>query len=463
MTTTSLIPQKDRAARAVVRIVLSGALLTLGTGLIPAQSAEDLRMTVGKSVVIDYPNDIRQISTSNPDIIDASPVTTREILLHGKGLGSATMVVWSKAGQRTFYNVTVDLNLDPLRRILKDSFPNEEIQTRTSRDSISLNGRVSNKEVAERAMVLAAAFSKTVVNNLQFTPSPIDKQILLRVKFAELDRSKQTQFGVNLLGVAGQTAFGTTTGQFSPPSVLASGGVSAPQSASFSVSQALNLFAFDPKLNLGAFVRALQAENILQILAEPNLVATNGKEAYFLVGGEFPVPILQGGANSGAVTVQFREFGIRLIFTPFITENKTIKMHLKQEVSTLDFANGITLSGFSIPALATRRAETDVELAEGQSFVVAGLVDNRETDSFSKIPVLGNLPIFGALFRTKDERKNRTELVVMVTPEVTEPLSSTDPRPSLYMPRDFLVKLDPKDVAAAPKETKASAKSNKKH
>src|SRR5712671_6484733 len=142
------------------------AVLMLAAGVAFSQGAEDLRLTVGKSVVIDYPSDIRQISTSNPDILDASPVTTREILLHGKGLGSATMVVWSKAGQRTFYNVTVDLNLDPLRRILKDSFPNEEIQTRTSRDSISLNGRVSNKEVAERAMVLAAAFSKTVVNNL---------------------------------------------------------------------------------------------------------------------------------------------------------------------------------------------------------------------------------------------------------------------------------------------------------
>src|SRR5713226_95249 len=147
--------------RKILHAVMLPAALMLAASAAFSQSAEDLRLTVGKSVVIDYPSDVRQISTSNPDIVDASPVTTREILLHGKGLGSATLVVWSKAGQRTFYNVTVDLNLDPLRRILKDSFPNEEIQTRTSRDSISLNGRVSNKEVAERAMVLAAAFSKT--------------------------------------------------------------------------------------------------------------------------------------------------------------------------------------------------------------------------------------------------------------------------------------------------------------
>jgi pilus assembly protein CpaC len=167
------------------------------------------------------------------------------------------------------------------------------------------------------------------------------------------------------------------------------------------------------------------------------------------VGGEFPVPILQGGANSGAVTVQFREFGIRLYFTPQITENKTIKMQLRQEVSSLDFANGVTLSGFTIPALSTRRAETNVELGEGQSFVVAGLVDNRERDVFSKIPVLGSLPIFGALFKTKDELKSRTELVVLVTPEITEPLGPNDPKPNLYFPRDFLVRVTPKDVPPA--------------
>lgn len=437
------------AARAAIRSVCSGALFALAAVLAVAQSTEDLRMTVGKSVVIDYPSDIRQISTSNPDVVDASPVTTREILLHGKGLGSATMVVWSKAGERTFYNVTVDLNVDPLRRMLKESFPHEDLQARTSRDSVSLNGRVSNKEVADRAVALAAAFSKTVVNNLQLATVPVDKQILLRVKFAELDRSKQAQYGVNILSTGATNTIGrVTTGQFSAPSITQINSAGPGQSAAsqFTVSDALNIFAFRPDLNLGAFIKALQAQTILQILAEPNLVATNGKEAYFLVGGEFPVPILQGGANSGAVTVQFREFGIKLIFTPLITENKTIKMHLKQEVSTLDTANGVIVNGFSIPALSTRRAETDVELAEGQSFVVAGLVDNREQESFSKIPVLGNLPIFGALFKTKDQKKTRTELVVMVTPEITAPLGAMDPQPNIYFPNDFLVKLDPADL-----------------
>ncbi|HLX46152.1 MAG TPA: pilus assembly protein N-terminal domain-containing protein [Bryobacteraceae bacterium] len=444
----------------------AAAVLAAGLGF--AQGAEDLRLTVGKSVVIDYPSDVRQISTSNPEVVDASPVTTREILLHGKGLGSATMVVWSKSGQRTFYNVNVELNLDPLRRLLKDSFPGEDIQPHSSRDSVSLNGRVSSKDVQDHALALAASFSKTVVNNMQLNGGLAEKQILLRVKFAELDRSREADFGVNLLGLPGQTQIATSTGQFSGPSLAAISGASSTGGAggsgtttagstALSITQALSIFAFNPKLNLGAFVKALENEQILEILTEPNIVTTNGKEANFLVGGEFPIPVLQGGSNSGAVTIQFREFGIRLKFLPLITDHSTIKMHLNQEVSTLDTADGVNLNGFLIPALSTRRAETDVELSEGQSFVIAGLVDNREQEIFNKTPILGSLPIFGALFKSKTEKKQRTDLLVIVTPEITNPLGKTDATPNLYMPRDFLVRMDSKDLPQ-PTNAKGSKK-----
>jgi len=420
-----------------------------------AQSAEDLRMTVGKSIVIDYPDDIRQISTSNPDVIDASPVSTREILMQGKGLGAATMVVWSKKGERMFYNVSVELNLDSLRRLLRETFPGEQITATSSRDSISLNGTVSGKDVGDRALALAGNFGKTIVNNLRLNEGIAEKQILLHVKFAELDRSKELQFGVNLLGMPGVTNIGTTTGQFSAPALTGTqGNGTSPPSNQTTIGQALNIFALNTHLNLGAFIKALQNESILQILAEPNLVTTNGMPANFLVGGEFPVPVLQGGANSGAVTIQFREFGIRLMFTPVVTPHNTIKMYLKQEVSTLDTTNGVVINGFNIPALATRRAETNVELLEGQSFVIAGLVDNREQVNFSKIPILSSLPIFGSLFKSKDETKSRTELVVLVTPEITLPLDPSDPQPAVYFPKDFLVRLDPKDVPQEPKSKK---------
>lgn len=437
--------------------------LLFAGALVFGQAAEDLRLTVGKSVVIDYPSDIGRISTSNPDVVDASPVTTREVLLQGKGLGSATLIVWNKDGQRTFYNVNVDLNLDPLRKLLKDTFPNENIEVRGERDEISLNGHISGKDAMDRAMALAAGFGKTVVNNLQPGVMPIEKQILLRVKFAELDRSKELQYGVNMFGLPGQTLVGATTGQFSNSTmnstagITPSGGITSTSataagattttitgaSALLTITQALTLFAFNPKLNLGAFLKALQDDAILQILTEPNLVTTNGKEASFLVGGEFPVPVLQGGANSGAVTIQFREFGIKLIFTPLITPNGTVKLHLRQEVSTLDFADGVSINGFTIPALATKRTETDVELGEGQSFVVSGLLDNRDQETLSKIPFLSSIPIFGSLFKSKDITKSRQELVMVVTPETTMPLSANDPKPEPYFPGKFLVPLKP--------------------
>ncbi len=432
------------------RMAFRGALGVLGVLLAAVsgsgQSAEDLRLTVGKSVVIDYPSDIRQISTSSPDIVDAAPVTTREILLHGKGLGNATLVVWSKTGERTFYNVTVELNLDPLRKILKDTFPNEQIVPQSSRESLSLNGIISSKDVGDRAVALAGPFAKNVVNNMQLGLPPVEKQILLRVKFAELDRSKAEQYGINWISQAGQTNFFASTQQSSIGSTT-TGGPGAQNIVS--VASALNIFAFDPKLNLGAFISALQTESILQILAEPNLVTTNGKEAYFLVGGEFPVPVLQGGGNAGAVTVQFKEFGIRLRFTPVVSGNGTIKLHLTQEVSTIDAANGVTFNGFVIPAISTRRTESDVELGDGQSFAVSGLLDNRDTESFNKLPFLSSIPVLGTLFKSKNVNKTRTELVLLVTPQVTMPLGPSEPRPDIAFPKDFLVHLSQADIQAA--------------
>jgi pilus assembly protein CpaC len=284
------------------------------------------------------------------------------------------------------------------------------------------------------------------VNNLQLGPGGVEKQILLRVKFAELDRGTASQYGVNLASLGATGTIGRVgTGQFQ---AVAPNQIGSTGSNNFSITDALNIMAFRPDLNLAAFIKALQSQNILQILAEPNLVTANGKEANFVVGGEFPVPILQGGANSGAVTVQFREFGIRLWFTPQITANKTIKVYIRQEVSTLDLANGVQLGGFSIPALSTRKAETNVELGDGQSFVVAGLVDNRETELFNKLPVISSIPILGALFKTKEERKSTGELIMMITPEITEPLNPGDSKPLPAYPNEFLKRLDPKDAAA---------------
>lgn len=427
----------------MVSTALIPVLVALAAGSALAQTVEEMKLTVGKSIVLDYPSDIRQMSTSDPNVVDAVAVSTREVLLNAKAAGTATVVVWSRAGQRTIYSINVEQNLEPVRRLIKETFPNENIQIQSTRDALSVTGNVSTKEIADRAIALVTPFGRSIVNNLRVAAPGVDKQIMLRVKFAELNRNVQSSFGLNLLSTgAGGTVGSISTGQFSPPQPPA---VGAGRAAAFALTDALNVFAFRPDLNLGAVIRALQSEGVLQILAEPNLVTTTGKEASFLVGGEFPIPILQGGGNAGAVTIQFREFGIRLTFNPLLTDNGTIKMYVKPEVSTLDLSNAVTVSGFLIPALATRRMETNVELGPGQSFVIGGLIDDRVQDSMSRVPGLASIPLLGALFKSKEERKNRTELIVMVTPEVTKPLEPGEPVPSVPMPREFLPPVIPAD------------------
>ena len=289
---------------------------------------------------------------------------------------------------------------------------------------------------------MLANSGRTVVNNLAMG-RVVDKQILLRVRFADVQRTAAQQFGVN---IASTGALGTpgavTTQQFGPPTTgSVNGRIGAPLSgstSSFSFSDILNVFAFRPDLNLAATIRALQSQGLIQILAEPNLIATSGKEAVFLSGGEFPVPVVQGGGAAGAVTVQFREFGIRLNFLPQVTEDNTIKLHVRPEVSSLDFANAVTISGFIIPALVTRRVETDVELAPGQSFVIAGLLDQRVTESLVRIPGLASIPLLGAIFKSKNTNKSDNDLLVLVTPEFQSPLAATDPKPKVEYPKDFM-------------------------
>ncbi len=413
------------------------AIVIAGSSAAFSQNVQDLRLTVGKSIVIDYPADIGRISTSNPEVADYVAVTTREILIHAKSHGTATLVVWARSGQREFYSITVEHNMEPIRKIVKATFPNEDIQIQAARDTLSLTGMVSSQLVADRALALVTPLGKSVVNNLRLAPPKVEKQVLLRVRFAELNRNASRSFGVNLISTgAGNTIGRTTAGGTAAPVASQVGG--SGNASTFSISDALNVFAFRPDLNIGAFVKALQAEGVLQILAEPNLVTTNGKEASFLVGGEFPVPILQGGSNAGAVTVQFREFGIRLSFNPQVTENGTVKLYVKPEVNTIDLANSVSIAGFSIPALATRKIETNIELGEGQSFVIGGLIDDRVTDTMSKIPGLSNIPLLGSLFKSRTENRSKSELIVLVTPEVTTPLTASDPRPKIEFPKEFM-------------------------
>jgi pilus assembly protein CpaC len=395
-------------------------------------------LTLGKGVAIDCPKGVIRVATSSPEIVDAVAASSQEVLFHAKALGQATLFIWSKGGARATYSVTVEPNLEPLRRLLRETFPDEDIDIRASRESLALVGSASSQATADRALALIAASVKGAISNLKVAPGTADKQVILHVKFAELNRTAVAEFGVNLLSTGALNTLGRiTSGQF------ASGGLSqvtgtvaggAKPPTTFSLSDMLNIFAFRPELNLGVLIRDLQTRGLLQILAEPNLVATNGKEASFLAGGEFPVPIAQAGANSGAISVMFREYGIKLSFLPQVTAHETIRLHVKPEVSSIDAGNGVTVSGLNIPALSTRRIETDIELGEGQSFVIGGLIDDRLVENLSQVPGLAHLPVLGALFKSRSLTKSKTELIVVVTPERAMPASGPVNGPPMPIP-----------------------------
>ena len=405
-----------------------------------------VELRTGEGTVLDIDGEISRAYTSNPETADVSVVEQNQLLINGKLPGAATLIVWTRAGGRKVIGVRVTGDLAPARSLLAQAFPSERLQISGTKEALVVTGRASSQEAADRIAASLKPFAQSVVSNVEVAPARGVQQIALKIVFAELDRTRSDSFGVNLLSTgAGNMPGRTTTGQFSGlnPSQV-KGTIGAPATgaqSTFDITDALNIFAFRPDLNLGATIKALENRGVLQILAQPNLVASDGKEARFVVGGEFPVPIVQAGATPGAISVQYREFGIRLMFLPRITPNGTIQMHMVPEVSTLDAANGVVISGFNIPALSTRRIETDIELKPDQSFVIAGLLDDRVMQNLSKIPGLSSIPLLGQIFRSHDRTKTKTELVVIVTPEIRYPLEQNAPAPLPVMPEPFLPEL----------------------
>ena len=394
------------------------------TATLPAQSepgpgSAPLRVMVDKSLLINTTEPIIRISVTDPTIASALPVTQTQILVHGKSPGEVSLVIWDEAERSRSFDLRVDVDVSACAEEERRVFPDEQIEVTPSRAAIVLSGHVSTKDVADRAGVLASAYSRNVVNVLTFGPVGA-QEVLLQVKFAEVDRTALTQMGVNFISTGAANTQGTiTTGQFGGfgPQTLntTSSSGSAATTTSNTLNNVLNLFVFRPDINFGAVIQALETRNLLQILSEPNLIAVNGKQASFLAGGQFPFPIVQPGQGFTAVTISFKDFGVRLEFTPEIMPNGNIHLKVAPEVSTLDFTNALTISGFTVPALSTRRAETEFEVQDGQSFVIAGLMDNRVTDIYNKIPGLGDIPILGNFFKSKSVQKSNSELMVLCT------------------------------------------------
>ena len=412
--------------RELVRIAAAsgfGVFLALVSGPGWSQQAtpeaQSLHVLVGKSVVINLESRMRRVMASNPQAIEVVATTPQQVVVTAK-------TVWDESEHSRLLDVTVDLDVSALRDAIQLAYPNEPVQVQAEGERLILSGTVSAPDVVDSVMKMATVFSKDAINSMSLGEPVHDRQVMLAVKLAEVDRTKLEALGINFISTGGLNTFGAiSTQQFGAASTQGAPITSTTiQSTGLTVSDILNVFLFRPDINLGVTIRDLEQKNVLEVLAEPNLMALNGQKASFLAGGEFPFPVVQGGTNITAVTIQFRQFGVRLNFTGFIAKDNTIRLDVAPEVSTLDFTNALTIAGFVVPAISTRRAETQVELRDGQSFGIAGLLDHRTQLQMNKMPGIGDLPILGHLFRSRNLNRSNTELLVLVTPHIVDPLKT---------------------------------------
>ena len=384
-------------------------------------SATKLDLQANQSFLLDTNLDIRRVSIGKPEIADVTVVTPKQLMVTGKAPGETTLIYWTAAGVPTSVDVNVWVE-NGVRKGLEKIVPGEKFEMSGTSETLILTGSVSSETAQHRLVESAKAYTKNVVNLLAVERV---EQVMLQVRVAEVNRKVVKELGFNFLTDGNQTGRGALSpgnsftpffGDLRAPDIGQTG-----PNASF--SDAVNLFVAKPGAfpKFAAFIRALNDRGAMKVLAEPNLVVSNGAEGKFLAGGEFPVVINTSNGGTGGPSVTYKEFGVRLSFLPKITPNGEIQMKIAQEVSELDFANAVTLTGFRIPALRTRKAESSLQLADGQTFALAGLIDNKISKQISKVPLLGDIPILGALFRSTRYQNEETELVVLVTPKLVRP------------------------------------------
>jgi pilus assembly protein CpaC len=394
---------------------------------------ETVHVLVGKSVVINVQAPLTRVLSSNPTAVETMATSPTQVVVEGKAAGNSSLILWDASGRSQILDVAVDLDIAGLRSAIQRSYPKEQLEVEADAGRLVLTGTASNAHIVEDLGKMAGAYSTQVVNSVH-VPLAHERQVVLEVKFAEVDRTALFQLGANWFtpGV-GHTTGTLSTGQFGGTSISTSSATITTAGTTTSTSVAatpptinvtnpLNLFLFNSDINLGVAIQALQARNVAEILAEPNLMAISGQKATFLAGGEFPFPIVQSSTGLPIVTITFRPFGVKLDFTASVQDDNTLRLHVAPEVSTLDFSNALTLSGFTVPAISTRRAETEIELKDGQSFGIAGLLDRRATTQLSKVPGIGDIPILGQLFRSRSINKTNTELMVFITPHIVDPV-----------------------------------------
>jgi pilus assembly protein CpaC len=422
--------------RSYVINLLLATVATLSLGLVSTIHAQEttydasfssnvkeaipINVLVGQSRVINFDRPIGRFSISNPEIAEAVMVRPDQVLVNGKAFGQVNFIAWEKSDSKFIvFDVFVRANLSLIDSQIRALFPRDDIRLSQANGSVVLSGTVADPATAAQAdSVVQAAGFKTV--NMLGSPVKSATQVQLQIRVAEVSRAKLRDLGASFAyqGSPGAGGFASGGGPGSLSDIA--GGV-----LNTTFNSAANIFLMGG--NTLQMIRAMQTNGTLRALAEPNLIAMDGQVASFLAGGEFPIPVIQAGGGGGnSVTIQFKEYGIRLNFKPTIIDEDHIRLELEPEVSTIDFANGVRFQGFVVPALRTRRARTGVELRDGQSFALAGLLDNSETRNMSKVPVIGDIPIIGNLFKSTQFQKNETELVFIVTADVVKPINRDD-------------------------------------
>lgn len=386
------------------------------------KEAISVNVLVGQSRVINFDRPVGRFSVSNPEIAEAILVTPDQVLVNGKAFGQVNFIAWEQSGgQFLVFDVYVRANLSLIDSQIRTLFPKEDIRLSQANGSVVMSGSVKDANTATQVQSVIEAAGFKVVNMLS---SPISNatQVQLQVRVAEVNRNRLRDYGTSFL-TNGQTGGYANSG--GGPSIL---GDSTFGALSAVFQPALNVLLFNSSINTAAMLKVLRTEGAFRELAEPNLIAMNGAQASFLAGGEFPVPVLQNAGSGGnvGITIVWKEYGVRLNFKPTIIDEEHIRLELEPEVSTIDFSNGVRFNGFVVPALRTRRAKTGVELRDGQSFALAGLLDNTETKSLSRIPVVSDIPVIGALFKSKSFEKKETELMFIVTAQMVKPVNTDD-------------------------------------
>jgi pilus assembly protein CpaC len=445
------------SAQTALAVAVPPAPLSGGLGSSASAVGDPLHLVMGHSMFVNTGSRLKRVYVSDPDVLDSYTSSPRQIVITARKPGVSSLILWDEDGKSQSYLVNSDVDVTNLRSALREAFPADNIRVEGYGDQVGLIGTVTSQKTDDAAVKLAGLFAKNVADSLQVA-APHTPQVRLKVRVVEIDRSRAFQLGFNFF-TSGKNTFNSSTGQFSSITVAPSSGSSGSGGSNdlLAVASLLNLFYYNTDHNVGAAIQALINKQILQILAEPTLSAISGEKASFLSGGEFPYPVVQGGTGGfTSVTIQFRPYGVRVDFTPTVLPDGTIQLKVAPEVSALDYTNEVVISGYTIPAISTRRAETVVQLKDGQSFAISGLLDNRTTDQLSKIPGIGDIPILGKLFQTKVTNHTNEELAVIVTPTLVDPLSETPHpmQPKMVIPfidsKKFDKEMTPKTPPAQP-------------